>query len=133
MQLFAHLRPFSAYAQSDGFVYLSLEAESGSMAAPMSVISDPAAYGSSAIMYPTGQTGEASFQVTLANAGDYVIRARTSADNAASDSFFVSVNGEGEDIFDAAEDRLYSKYAWRVVNGRGGQGVPLTLNPAYSL
>ena len=44
------------------------------------------------------------------------------------DSFFVSVDGGQEDIYDAAEGSWSNSWQWTKVNGRNG-GSPLALNP----
>jgi hypothetical protein len=53
--------------------------------------------------------------------GEYVIWARALGPDGFSDSFFVSVDGGGEDIFDAVRDKEpRDLFLWAAVNGRNG-------------
>jgi len=66
--------------------------------------------------------------VNIPAAGQYVIWCRVLASASAHDSFFVSVDGGAEDVYDVAEGTWSSVWQWSRVNGRAG-GPALTLNP----
>jgi hypothetical protein len=108
--------------------YMLVEAEAGGLASPMIANSNTQAakgkYTSSAV----NSSGTATFTVYLPSAGLYTIWARVLAPSGAADSFYISVDGGAEDIFDAAEGKWSSSWQWSQVNGRNG-GAPLTLNP----
>ena len=85
---------------------ISLEAESGSLTAPMVIQSDPAASGGSFVEVPQGTgdntndatnggPGEVSFSIDVTEAGTYFLWARTLAPNARGEkrSFYVTGNG----------------------------------------
>ena len=59
----------------------------------------------------------------------YVIWCRVLSPANNKDSFFVSVDGGPEDIYDTAQGTWSSDWQWTVVNGRAGTNQPLTLNP----
>lgn len=109
-------------------VYLGLEAEDGTIAAPMTVITDKTVTTRRYIASTTANQGTATYSVDIPKAATYVIWAKVLAPSFASDSFFVSVDGQ-EDVFDAAEGKTSSNWQWSVVNGRNGTGAPLKLNP----
>ena len=108
---------------------ISLEAESGTLTVPMARRSHSGATGGEYVSTSTSQQGTVRFDFDVEQAGDYVIWARMLAPSADQDSFFVSVDGGAEDIFDAAEGKWSSQWQWSAVNGRGGTAQPLALNP----
>ncbi|MEZ4272384.1 MAG: hypothetical protein R3C68_13455 [Myxococcota bacterium] len=66
--------------------------------------------------------------MTIPKSGDYIVWARVLAPSGSADSFFVSVNGVDEDIYDAAEGTWSAQWQWTRVNGRNG-GTSTALNP----
>jgi len=62
-------------------------------------------------------------------AGTYYVWGRVLAPNSSSDSFYVSMDGGAEDVYDVAENIWSTQWQWTKVNGRGLTGIPLTLNP----
>ena len=76
----------------------------------------------------TGGEGRATYQIYVPEAGPYIVWCRVLASNASSDSFYVSMDGGAEDVYDAAETTYSSSWRWTKINGRAG-GNALTLNP----
>ena len=60
--------------------------------------------------------------------GAYLIWCRVLGPDGSHDSFFVSMDGGAEDVYDMAERTWSPQFQWTRVNGRNG-GDPLTLNP----
>jgi hypothetical protein len=119
---------FKTGAASGTAVNISAEAESGVLAAPMITVSNSLARGGRYIVSNTANSGSVRFTVNIPTAGTYLLWARVLAPNANQDSFFVSVDGGAEDIYDAAEGTWLNSFQWTQINGRNGT-VPLTLNP----
>jgi hypothetical protein len=109
----------SGSSTGDKFVG-TLEAESATLASPMTIL-DAASVRHVATQ--TASRGTATFRVTVPAAGTYVMWGRVKAANPDSDSFFVSVNGGAEDIYDTAEGKWSVNWQWTQVNGRNG-GLP---------
>lgn len=105
-----------------------MEAEAATLTAPMSLVSDVRAFGGLAIS-PPGTTGAATWTFSAPASGQYAIWCRVLAPDGAHDSFFVSMDGGAEDIYDEAEGIWTPQYQWTRVNGRNGTPNPLTLNP----
>jgi hypothetical protein len=106
-------------------VILNIEAESGFFTAPFQMLSVGGTYYISSTL---AEAGSIRFIVNIPAAGTYVIWGRVLAPSSGSDSFYVSVDGGPEDIYDTAEGTWSSQWQWSRVNGRAG-GAPLTLNP----
>ena len=79
-----------------------LEAESGTTTLPMTVQSDPDASNGQFVSSTTSNSGTVSFTLTL-GAGTYVVWGRVLSRDPSSDSFFVSVDGGTEDVWDTSE------------------------------
>jgi hypothetical protein len=105
-------------------INLAFEAEAGTIAAPMTIVTNAA---QRYVQSATAEQGTVSFSVDVPTAGTYYIWAKVLGASYASDSFYVSVDGQ-EDVFDAAEGKNSPDWQWSVVNGRNG-GAPLALNP----
>lgn len=110
------------------YVYLGVEAEDGDLVSPVRVMTDSKVPGRKYILTPTGYDGSATYRIEVPKAGTYYMWNKILGETFASDSFFVVVNGQ-EDVFDAAENKTSPNWQWSVLNGRGGTGVPLTLEP----
>jgi hypothetical protein len=108
--------------------YQYFEAESGALAAPMAVASDPAASGGQYVTATAANAGSVSFTVTVPSTGSYYIWGKIEAVDGDSDSFFVSADGAATDVYDDAQS-YGSFWQWTEVNGRGTAGTPFTLNP----
>ncbi|HWH70636.1 MAG TPA: immunoglobulin domain-containing protein, partial [Candidatus Sulfotelmatobacter sp.] len=132
----AHFGNFSASANTmtftvgEGEVYVALEAEVAALTAPMAKYSDPLASRGQYISSLQAGAGSGAMVFNIPVTNRYVIWARVLAADASQNSSFVSVDNV-EDEFDAAEETLTNAWQWVRVNGRGGTGVPLTLNPRY--
>ncbi len=83
------------------FVYLPIEAESATIASPMAIASDPNA-GQGQFIQSTNGLGAATFTVNIPLSGVYSVWCRILSPNSNQDSFYVSVDGGAEDIFDTA-------------------------------
>jgi hypothetical protein len=108
--------------------YLDLEAEDAALTAPMESGADPLA-SSGAFVHSPGILGAVKFSFDVVSTGTYTVWARVLAPDSSTDSLFVLVDDAQGDIYDTAEGLWSSAWQWTVVNGRGGTGVQLTLNP----
>ncbi|MEZ4271730.1 MAG: hypothetical protein R3C68_09955 [Myxococcota bacterium] len=52
------------------------------------------------------------FLLNVPTSGDYIVWARVLAPSGSADSFFVSANGDAEDIYDAAEGTWSAQWQW---------------------
>jgi mono/diheme cytochrome c family protein len=104
---------------SGGPVYLSLEAESATLASPMTARADTNASGGQYIVTTSYGSGRATFDVNLPVAGTYFLWSRVLSVNW-ENSFFVSVDGAA-DIYDTPQD---PNWKWSLLNGRGGPEAP---------
>ena len=112
----------------EGSSFISLNAASAVLTGAMEIHTD--AQGHSTILSTTENQGMASYQITVTDPGQYVIWAQVFAPDSNHDSFFVSVDGGAEDIYDTAEQSWISEWQWTAVNGRAGAGpasVPVRL------
>jgi hypothetical protein len=80
----------SVVARPAQLVYLPFEAEDGSIVAPMQLYTDSSA---TYVATPSANAGTVSFQVSIAEPGNYIIWARHLSPDSGRDSFFVSVDG----------------------------------------
>ena len=108
---------------------LYLEAEKATLTSPMSVVTDTTASGGAYIRSSQAESGSAVFSFSAPSSGTYVVWGRINSPDTTTDSFYVSVDGGPEDIYDTAENGWSSSWQWTVVNGRGSSGTPLALNP----
>ncbi len=106
-------------------IYLGVEAESGTIVTPMTVVTNTQAQRS--VWTTVANQGTVSYTVDIPKTDIYYLVAKVLVPNYANDSFFVSVDGQ-EDVFDAGEGRNSPDWQWVQLNGRSG-GAPLTLNP----
>jgi hypothetical protein len=105
-----------------------IEAESASLQPGLMVRTDVAASNGLYVETAVQESGSVSFKVTIPESGDYVIWCRVRGPDPDSDSFYVSTDEHGEDVFDVAEGSWKSSWQWAQLNGRAG-GAPLTVNP----
>jgi len=108
---------------------LYIEAESGILTDPMKKHQDSGALGREYIATNTRDDGRVEYSINIDEPGDYIIWCRILAPSWTADSFFVSVDGGDEDIYDVAERIWSESWQWTQVNGRNNTKVPLTLNP----
>ena len=108
---------------------IGFEAEQGFSAAPMVIRSEASASGGAYIASTIRTAGSATFNIDLATDGNYVIWSRVLAPSNENDSFYVSVDGGPEDVYDVAYNTWSDSWQWTRVNGRADGQIPLTLNP----
>ena len=66
--------------------------------------------------------------MNIPEADDYVVWCRIYSANDGTDSFYVTVDNEPEDVYDTAENAWANRWQWTQVNGRAG-GQPQAVNP----
>jgi hypothetical protein len=110
-------------------VKIYLEAESASVTAPMVVASDTQAYGGHYVKSSASNAGSTTWTVSAPAAGLYYVWARVKAMTDNNDSFFVDLPTTGEDVYDDVDNNWGPLWQWTVLNGRGGTGVPMTIDP----
>jgi len=111
---------------------LEIEAESGTRTSPMTVGNDASASGGQYLFSGVNSSGQVRFTVNVPG-GNYTVWCRVIGETQLSDSFYVSVDGGTEDIYDVVENTWSGSWQWTKVNGRAGRS-PLTLNPrAFTL
>ena len=108
---------------------LQVEAESGYLNGAMTTGYDIGAFGGTYITTTIENGGHATWTVTVPAAGNYYLWGRVLAPDGDHDSFFVNANADNEDVYDDGQGSWSPKWQWTVLNGRGGTGVPLTLDP----
>jgi len=104
---------------------LVVEAERGALTKPMVLGNDGSAVGGQYVVSNTENAGTATFSLQIPTAGQYVIWTRVRTPTGGN-SFFVTVDGGGEDIFDLP---ITDAWTFLPVNGRGGTGKKYTLKP----
>ena len=116
-------------------VSIEFLAINGELVAPMAVVEDEGATDGKCVSSSEKEKGSVSFTFTAPATADYIIYARARGPNGTADSFFVSVDGGGEDIFDVGDDPTDSrrtskkgKWNWDTIGGRDNR-FPLTLDP----
>ena len=99
---------------------IELEAEDGVLSSPMYVKNSATAFNGKYITNDNG-SGSALYTFTLQSAGIYKIWGRFIAPNGASDSFFVKMDEDVEDIWDMHPNG--SSWRYNIINGReyGGE------------
>ncbi len=104
------------------------EATEARLVAPMVLGEQQGASRGKAVFSPVANDGRAEFIFTAPRAGDYFVWTRVLGPSYSNDSFFVSVDGMLEDIFDANGRLEAGHWRWIKLNGRGG-GPPMKLDP----
>lgn len=95
-----------------------LQAESGSLVPPMSVVEDDTASNGRYIATRVAKDGTASFTFKVPAATNYQLWARVLVTSTANNTFFYSVDGGAEDIYDAAENHYSTEWQWNRWSGR---------------
>ena len=103
-------------------------AEAGTLTSPMAAGADDAAMDGHYIVSSTPNSGSAGFPIYVRALSTYRVWCRVWAPSAGAGSFFVSVDGGTEDVFDVAETGWRNGWMWVALNGRGGS-TPLTVSP----
>ncbi len=106
-----------------------IEAESGMLTNPMSILDWRAASGGQYIRSNTTNLGSVTLTVDVPKSGDYVLWGRILSGNSNFDSMWVSVDGGPEDLWDTAEQLWINAWQWTRVTGRKANGgVPSVKN-----
>ncbi|HPG41414.1 MAG TPA: Ig-like domain-containing protein [bacterium] len=105
-------------------VYLFVEAETGTLTAPMVLGSDPLAFGYSFVQIPNGagNTGNGAAEIPFSvPANDtYIIWGRIIAPTGSDDSYFVLLDNDRERIWDCLYDNSWSpNWKWDMISERG--------------
>jgi len=108
---------------------LTLEAEAAALTGSMTAGYDVDAFGGYYVTTSVEDSGDATWTFTVPRSGSYYVWARVLAPDDIHDSFFVHANSGTEDVYDDSGWTWSPKWQWTVLNGRGGTGVPLTLDP----
>jgi hypothetical protein len=95
----------------------------------MTIAIDSGALGGRYVRSTTPNTGTSTWSFSVPFAGTYAVWGRVLASSGASDSFFVRVDADAEDVYDVAEGTAGPAWQWTRVNGRNGTSQPATLNP----
>jgi hypothetical protein len=102
--------------------YGYMEGESGTLVAPMYVIDNPGASGGKFIRSNTTNLGSVTLTFTVPTSGNYIFWGRILSGNQNFDSFYVSVDGGPEDIYDTAQGTWSNAWQWTRVTGRAANG-----------
>lgn len=108
---------------------LRIEAESPILTSPMAPANDAGAFNGEYIVSAVAESGTGVWTFSVPSAGTYVVWCRVKSPTANQDSFWVKMDAGVEDVYDTAEGTWQPGWQWTRVNGRGGSGIPLTLNP----
>lgn len=114
---------FSVTVSAPPTIYL--EAESGVISSPMVVAAASNAFNGRYIYTPNNNEGTASYPVNIPLAGTYTVWCRLIGSNDLSDSFFVSIDGGAEGIYDTSLAGWSADWLWSRVNSRGGSNPRL--------
>lgn len=95
------------------------EAEHGIIQPPMTVASDTDASNGQYVYSPVAYEGYVSLSLCVETAGDYNVWGRVSSQGVTADSFFVSVDGGGEFIWDIGPPG----WLWRPATDRDAGGI----------
>ena len=97
---------------------LLVEAESGSVSGPLARGVDSGASGGRYVYSTVDNSGSVNCRVNIPQADEYVVWCRVLSTDAGSDSFYVSVDGTTEDVYDTAINSWGSNWQWTLLNGR---------------
>ena len=90
---------------------------------------DGAAFSGLYVASAVSEAGTTAWSFSVPTPGTYVVWCRVKSPSPSKDSLYVKMDSGAEDIYDTAEGTWGPNWQWTRVNGRGGSGVPLTLNP----
>jgi hypothetical protein len=112
-------RTFTVGVGAPPTVTLFLEAESATLVSPMVSGSDANASNGQYIYSTTDSAGAATWTLNIPQAGDYVVWCRVLAADAGTDSFFATVDGGAQDIYDTVLSNAWSSaWQWAQFAGR---------------
>ncbi|MEN8779826.1 MAG: fibronectin type III domain-containing protein, partial [Desulfobacterales bacterium] len=98
---------------------IAFEAEDGIVKNSMVTAADQNAYSGRYILIPNGigSDGYATYTFQVTSPGNYVVWGRVLASNGKSDSFFVSMDGNADSLWDVVQS---TSWTWDKVNNRNG-------------
>jgi hypothetical protein len=94
-----------------------LDAAAARLTAPMAP-GESAAFRAPYVSSPEAGRGEFAFTFKTPALNDYVVWAKVFSPAASADTFFVSIDGRDEDVFDASWYRRTGRWIWQPVNGQ---------------
>ncbi len=106
---------------------IRLEAENALITAPIETRNDPDAAGGKYIVYPTGQTVDASATLTFAinQAGSYRVWTRSQKTGAQPGSWTISVDGGPDFTYDVFQGSTRSSWTWDLLSERRNNGTQI--------
>lgn len=107
---------------------IGLEAEAGAVTSPMAVYSDPQASHGRYVGSSVAQQGQVALTVGIPAAGQYWVWCRVLATNWNADSFWVSMDGGPELVYDTAEGSWSNRWQWTRLIGRASD-APVNFIP----
>ncbi|HXI49999.1 MAG TPA: Ig-like domain-containing protein, partial [Candidatus Saccharimonadales bacterium] len=110
-------RSFTVTVSTNTSRTLFLEAESGTLTAPMVMSSDAQASNGQRVSSPTAEAGSLDLALNITQAGDYYAWCRVLSSDAGNDSFYVSLDGGVADVFDTLTN-YSSAWQWVQLKGR---------------
>ena len=125
-------RLFNVTVGSSSTRTLFVEAESGTLVAPMIAASDPNASGGQYVYTQTDEDGTLTIPFNITQADDYVVWCRVLSLDSGSDSFYVSYDTEIFDTYVTTPNAWSSAWQWSQLSGLN-EGTPrlLTLSQAH--
>ena len=111
-------RTFSVTVGTPPTLTLFIEAESGTLTSPMQSFADANASNGQAVHTSTAEDGAAAFTFNITQAGTYRVWCHSLCVDAGSDSFYVSMDGGTQDVYDPAQNAASPNWQWSTLKGR---------------
>ncbi len=101
--------------------HLRIEAEAGTIQAPLAVRNNAEAARGKYLTYPAGnnQDAKATYSFEIAQAGTYIIWTRSRKNQTPAGSWMVSVDGGADQIYDVFQGQINEQWTWNRLSGRG--------------
>lgn len=112
--------------------YIFIEAESGTIIPPMVIVNDSAASRGQYVISPngSGSNGKVTLNFHVTASGNYKIWGHAKGPGGTSDSFFVTVNGVNQLVWDVFQGTPTTDWTWDEVSDRGsGNGAIPEVDP----
>jgi len=103
------------------------EAELGLIASPMAPVANGSASWGLYVRSAVANSGTVEYTFSVPDAGTYAVWVRVLVPSTSSDSFFVSVDGATETVFDTVDSGWNSSFRWVRLRARSGS-VPVVQN-----
>jgi hypothetical protein len=116
-------RSFIVSIPAPNSVVMFLEAEAGTLVAPMTLGSNPG--GGQHVYSPTHNKGTLSLSIKVPVSGDYWVWCKVLSPDNQRDSFFVAADGGAEEVYNTSPNAWSSNWQWTRLNGdvTGGERV----------